>query len=249
MAWLPTALAESTNARIREGKPGYLDASIGAALIPYDPADVKAPPLIRGLVALQSLVVSKPPDLTAGYNHHYWLDPANGNSTAKAILDKLVLLDPSNATVFKANYERFAAKLKEKLVVWDAQMKPFEGTEIASYHRSWTYLARRHGLKIVGYIEPSEPLLLSSTNLDNPPDRDEKAVLIARMAQSRAKLVVAETYQDLALLKEIAGAARAAVVILPSSVSQADGIDDYFAFFDQLYGWLTQALNAVKALP
>src|SRR5439155_23452878 len=24
-AWLPTALAESTNARIREGKPGYLD--------------------------------------------------------------------------------------------------------------------------------------------------------------------------------------------------------------------------------
>ncbi len=247
-AWLPTALAECTNARIREGKPGYLDASIGAALIPYDPADVKAPPLIRGLVALQSLVVSKPPDLTAGYNHHYWLDPANGNSTAKAILDKLVLLDPSNATVFKANYERFAAKLKGKLVEWDAQMKPFEGTEIVSYHRSWTYLARRHGLKIVGYIEPSEPLLLSSTNLDNPPDRDEKAVLVARMAQSGAKLVVAETYQDQAMLKEIARGAGASVVILPSSVSQADGIDDYFAFFDQLYGWLTQALNSVKAL-
>src|SRR5437660_8660882 len=101
MAWLPTALAESTNARIREGKPGYLDASIGAALIPYDPADVKAPLLIRGLVALQSVAVSKPPDRTAGYNHHYWLDPANGNSTAKAILDKLVLLHQSNATVFK----------------------------------------------------------------------------------------------------------------------------------------------------
>ena len=183
-AWLPTALAECTNARIREGKPGYLDASIGAALIPYDPGDVTAPPLIRGLVALQSLVVSKPPDLTAGYNHHYWLDPANGNSIAKAILDKLVLLDRANATVFQANYDRFAAKLREKLVEWDARMRPFEGMEIVSYHRSWTYLAQRHGLKIVGYIEPSEPLLPSSTNLDNPPDRDEKAVLIARMAQS-----------------------------------------------------------------
>ena len=247
-AWLPTALAECTNARIREGKPGYLDASIGAALIPYDPGDVKAPPLIRGLVALQSLVVSKPPDLTAGYNHHYWLDPANGNSIAKAILDKLVLLDPANATVFQANYDRFAAKLREKLVEWDARMKPFEGMEIVSYHRSWTYLAQRHGLKIVGYIEPSEPLLPSSTNLDNPPDRDEKAVLIARMAQSRAKLVVAEPYQDLALTKEIAGAVGASVVILQSSVSQADGVDDYFAFFDQLYGWLTQALNAVRPL-
>jgi len=247
--WLPTALAECTNARIREGKPGYLDASIGAALIPYDPGDVKAPPLIRGLVALQSLVVSKPPDLTAGYNHHYWLDPANGNSIAKAILDKLVLLDRANATVFQANYDRFAAKLREKLVEWDARMRPFEGMEIVSYHRSWTYLAQRHGLKIVGYIEPSEPLLPSSTNLDNPPDRDEKAVLIARMAQSRAKLVVAEPYQDLAMTKEIAGAVGASVVILQSSVSEADGVGDYFAFFDQLYGWLTQALNAVRPLP
>jgi hypothetical protein len=69
------------------------------------------------------------------------------------------------------------------------------------------------------------------------------------MKQSRAKLVVGEPYQDLATLKEIAGAAGASVVILQSSVSQADGVDDYFAFFDQLYGWLTQALNAVKALP
>jgi len=247
-AWLPTALAECTNGRIREGKPGYLDASIGAALIPYDPGDLKAPPLIRGLVALQSLVTSKPPDLTPGYNHHYWLDPANGNSTAKAILDKLVMLDPSNATVFQANYDQFAAKLKDKLDEWDAQMKAFEGVEIVSYHRSWTYLARRHGLKIVAYIEPNEPLLLSSTNLDNPPDRDEKAVLVARMAQSRAKLVIAEAYQDQAVLKEIARAAGASVVILPSSVSQADGLDDYFALFDQIYGWLTQALNAVKAL-
>ena len=247
-AWLPTALAESTNGRIREGKPGYLDASIGAMLIPYDPADVKAPALVRGLVALQSLVLSKPPDLTAGYNHHYWLDPSNGNSTAKAILDKLVLLDPANATVFQANYERFATKLKEKLVEWDAQMKPFEGTEIVSYHRSWTYLARRHGLKIVGYIEPSEPLSLSSTNLDNPPDRDETAVLIARMGQSRVKLVVAETYQNQAMLAEVARAAGASVLTLPSSVSRADGIDDYFALFDQIYQKLAQALNAVKTL-
>jgi zinc/manganese transport system substrate-binding protein len=248
-AWLPTALAECTNWRIREGKPGYLDVSIGAALIPYAPGDLKAPPLIRGLIALESLAVSKPPDLTAGYNHHYWLDPANGDSMAKAILDKLVLLDSSNATVFKANYERFVVRLKEKLVEWDARMKPFEGMEIVSYHRGWIYLARRHGLKIVGYVEPSEPLLPSSTNLDNPPDRDEKAVLIARMAQSRVKLVVGEPYEDLGLLKEIAGAVGASVVILPSSVSRADGVDDYFVFFDRLYGWLTQALNAVRELP
>src|SRR5262249_21788571 len=41
-AWLPTVLAESTNGRIREGKPGYVDASTGATLIPYDPPALTA---------------------------------------------------------------------------------------------------------------------------------------------------------------------------------------------------------------
>ena len=39
------------------------------------------------------------------------------------------------------------------------------------------------------------------------------------------------------------------MVILQSSVSRADGVGDYFAFFGQLYGWLTQALDAVRPLP
>ena len=44
-------LAESTNGRIREGKSGYLDASTGATLIPYGPADVRASVLLRALFA------------------------------------------------------------------------------------------------------------------------------------------------------------------------------------------------------
>ena len=247
-AWLPTVLTECTNNRIREGKPGYLDASTGATLIPYDPAELKASVLVRTLVTLQSLVVPKPAEVEAANNHHYWLDPANGIAIAKAILDRLVRLDPPNAMVFQANYERFTAKLKEKLIGWDAQMKPFEGTEIVSYHRSWTYLARRHGLKIVAYVEPTEPLVLSVTNVSNPPDRDEKAALIAKMTQSRVKLIVAESYQDQALLQEIARATGAAVLTLPASVSQADGADDYFALFDQIYRKLSQALGAAKTL-
>ncbi|MBI3826220.1 MAG: zinc ABC transporter substrate-binding protein [Candidatus Rokubacteria bacterium] len=247
-AWLPTALTESTNNRIREGKPGYLDASTGATLIPYDPAELKASPLVRTLVALQSLALPKAPDVAAANNHHYWLDPANGLAMAKAILDRLSLLDPSNTAFFQANHDRFAATLYEKLLEWDARMRPFEGTAIVSAHRSWTYLARRHGLKIVAYIEPSEPLILSITNVSNPPDRDEKTALIAKMGQSRVKLIVAESYQDPALLQEIARATGASVLALPASVSETDGVDDYFVLFDQIYRKLTQALGAARTL-
>ena len=112
-AWLATALTECTNNRVQEGKPGYLDASTGATLIPYDPAELKAALLVRTLVALQSLVIPKSPEVAAANNHHYWLDPENGIAIAKAILDRLSLLDPSNATLFQANHDRFAAKLRE----------------------------------------------------------------------------------------------------------------------------------------
>jgi len=97
----------------------------------------------------------------------------------------------------------------------------FEGTGIVSYHRSWTYLARRHGLKIVAYVEPNEPLILAVTNVSNPPDRDEKAAVIAKMGQNRVKLIVAETYYDPAIPQEIARATGASVLTLPS-VSHAD---------------------------
>ena len=243
-AWLPTVLSETTNSRIREGKSGYLDASTGATLIPNDPADVRASVLLRALFAVQAAVVSKETQIPAGNNHHYALDPANGLPTAQAILGKLVLLDPTHADVFRANYERFASKLTEKLAEWDARMKPFEGTAIVSAHRSWTYLAQRHGLRIVGYVEPPEPLVLSVTNVDNPPDRDEKAELVAKMSQRGVKLIVAETYQNQATLGEIARRAGASLLALPSSVSQAEGVDDYFALFDTIYQRLTPALQA-----
>jgi len=246
-AWLPTVLAETTNSRIREGKSGYLDASTSATLIPYDPADVKASVLLRALFAVQAAVVSKETQMPASYNHHYALDPSNGLPTAQAIFDKLVLLDPTHADAFRTNYERFASRLTEKLAEWNARMKPFEGAAIVSAHRSWTYLAQRHGLRIVAYVEPPEPLVLAVTNVDNPPDRDEKAQLVAKMSQHGVKLIVAETYQNQAMLGEIARRAGASLLALPCSVSQAEGIDDYFTLFDTIYGNLTQALQTARS--
>lgn len=245
-AWLPTALAESTNSKIREGKSGYLDASTGAALIPNDAADVKASVLLRALFAVQSAVVSKDTQMPLGNNHHYALDPSNGLTTAQAILDKLVLLDPTNAVVFRENYERFAAKLTAKLAEWDAQLKPYEGMEIVSAHRSWTYLARRHRLQIVAYVDPPEPLVLAIDNVDNPPDRDEKAELVAKMTLRGVKVILAESYQNQAMLREIARKADASVLVLPWSVSQAESIDDYFALFNRIYESLARALRAAR---
>lgn len=242
-AWLPTALADSTNSRIREGKPGYLDASQGASLIPYDPGELERPFLFNALVILNSLFGKGGQEVRLGSNHHYWLDPANGEAIARAIFERLALLDPPRADFYQANYERFASRLKEKLKEWDTLMKPFEGAEIVSYHRSWTYLARRHGIKILDYVEPKEPLVQGPTNVYHPPDGDEISSLTARMRRGRVKLVLAESYQDQAVAEHIARRAGARLLTLPSSVSEKEGIEDYFQLFDRVYQALFKALK------
>ena len=181
---------------------------------------------------MQSAVVSKADrDPGLADNHHYALDPSNGMATAQAILDKLVLLDPTNADVFRANYERFTSKLAERLAEWDGADEAVRGhadrqrpSQLDAIWRGGT------ALQISPTSSRPEPLILAVGNLDNPPDRDEKAELVAKMTQHGVKLIVAETYQETRQCSgEIARQAGASLLALPWSVSQADGIDDYFA--------------------
>ena len=242
-AWLPSVIAASTNSRVQERKPGYLDASAGASLITYDPSELHVPVLFNAVLAINTLFAKRGQEVALGNNHHYWLDPANGDAIGKAIAERLALLDPRNADLYRANFVRFSDGLPGRLAEWDALMKPFEGTGIVAYHRSWTYLARRHGLKVVGYVEPREPIVLGPTNLYNPPDRAERDALVTLMAERRVRLVLTERYQDLRLADEIAGRAGARLLVLPSSISASEGIDDYVQLFDHIYRELVRALE------
>ncbi len=242
-AWLPTALAESTNSRIMEGKLGYLDASTGAHLIAYDQEELERPFLFNIILSLNPFLGRGVPQAELGNNHHYWLDPANGETIARAIFERLALLDAPAAEFYQVNYERFVSKLQEKATEWDAIMKPFAGAEIVSYHRDWTYLARRHGIKVFDYVEPKEPFILGPTRISSPPDQADLSTLIARIRRSRVKLILANTYQDRAAAGQIARGTGARVLILPSSVSRSEGIEDYFQLFDRVYQELSKALQ------
>jgi zinc/manganese transport system substrate-binding protein len=241
-AWLPALLSDSVNSRIIEGKPGYLDVSRGVALIPYGPDELERPPLFNVMVGLAALLGGRR-ETELGNNRYYWLDPANGEVIARTISERLALLDPPHAAFYQANYARFVARLQDKLQAWDAMMRPFAGTEIVSFRRSWTYLARRHGIKISGHIEPQEPLVLGATTVRSRPGGDELALLVAHMQQQRIKLIVAETYQDRSVAQQVATRAGAQLLLLPAAVSQRQGMYDYFQLFDHIYAQLVKALQ------
>jgi zinc/manganese transport system substrate-binding protein len=116
-------------------------------------------------------------------------------------------------------------------------MEPFRGMQLVSYHRSWNYLLRRHGLKVFDYIEPKETL---------PPSAAYMASLVDRMKRSGVKVILAETYQNRPIIDEIARQTGAKALVLPSSVSEDQGIKTVFEFFDRIYGELVPALRAAK---
>lgn len=230
VGWLDNALINARNLKVMEGESGFVDCSVGVDIIPYEAQEIEGTPFFM-------LNLSTGGTVRLG-NHHYWLDPGNNEIIARNIYEKLAAVDPGHATFYHTNYERFAARLREKLQEWDAMMAPFQGAQIVSYHRSWTYLVRRHRMKVFDYIEPKETI---------PPSAAYMVSLVDRMKRRGVKIILAETYQDRKIVEEVARLTGARALMLPASVSADLGIRDVFQLFDRICRELAQALQAVKA--
>jgi zinc/manganese transport system substrate-binding protein len=88
-------------------------------------------------------------------NPHYWLDPENGRRMAKAMDDKFSELRPADKAYFAQREADFDKRLTEAEKRWDAEMAPYKGRKVITYHRSWPNFCERFGLQVVDYVEPS----------------------------------------------------------------------------------------------
>jgi len=138
IGWLPPLITQSTNPKIQVGAPGYFDASRFAKILEIPTGQVTR---AEG-------------DVHPLGNPHYWLDPENGLRIAKGVADKLSEMRPSDAAYFGQRYSDFEQRLKQADQRWLAEMKPYEGRKIVTYHRSWPNFAEHFHLNVVGYVEP-----------------------------------------------------------------------------------------------
>src|ERR1700724_1065307 len=121
IGWLPPLITQSSNPRIQVGAPGYFDASRFAKILEIPTGQVTR---AEG-------------DVHPLGNPHYWLDPDNGLRIAKGIPNTPSEMTPNDANYFAERYEAFEKRLKESDEKWQAQMKPYAGRKVVSYHRSW----------------------------------------------------------------------------------------------------------------
>src|SRR5437667_8954060 len=221
IGWLPPLITQSTNPKIQVGAPGYFDASRFARILEMP----------------TGAVTRAEGDVHPQGNPHYWLDPDNGLRVAKGIADKLSEMRPGDSTYFAQRYTEFEQKLKQADQQWMAQMRPYAGRKIVTYHRSWPNFAEHFGLNVVGYVEPRPGI---------PPSPQHTVDLIGQMKRDGVKLIVVQPYFDSNTPNAIARETGAKVVVLMPSVGGEKEITDYFKLFDDDIAKLKQAFDETK---
>ena len=218
IGWLPPLIQQSRNAKIQPGRAGYLDASLGATIL-----EIPTGQITRAMGDVHPLG-----------NPHYWMDPENGKRIAKEIADKLSELRPNDRAYFQQQLADFTTRLDAAEKRWLAQMAPYKGTKVVTYHRSFPNFAERFGLDIVGYVEPKPGI---------PPTPQHTLDLINEMKRQNVKLVLVEPYFDLKTPNAIGRDTGAQVLVMPPSVGGVKDVTDYFKLFDYDINLLVDAIK------
>ena len=221
IGWLPPLITQSGNGKIQPAGQGYLDASQFAEILEIP----------------QGNLTRAEGDVHPMGNPHYWLDPNNGRRIAKGIAAKLSALDPADQAYFQQREQDFEKRLAEADKKWLAQMAPYRGRKVVTYHRSWPNFARHFGLDVIGYIEPRPGI---------PPTPSHTIELVNLMKRENVKIELIEPYFDTKTPNSIASMTGGKVVVMMPSVGGKPEITDYFKLFDYDIGILTQAFQQTQ---
>src|SRR4051794_10734856 len=218
IGWLPPLLDQSRNNNIRPGATGYLDVSQGVEILDHPNGAVN-----RSMG-----------DVHPMGNPHYWLDPANAVRIAIQVRNRLAQLRPADAAFFDQRLNNFKLRINEANKRWQAELAPFKGTKIVTYHNSWPNFTKHFNLDVVGYVEPKPGIT---------PSPSHTLELINQMKEQKVKVILMEPYFDRKTPDFIAAQTGAKVVVMYPSVGAVAGADDYIKLFDRNIADLTKALR------
>jgi zinc/manganese transport system substrate-binding protein len=218
IGWLPPLLDQSRNNDIRPGQKGYLDLSLGVEILERPSGNVN-----RSMGDVHPLG-----------NPHYWLDPANAVRMAIEISAKLTELRPADGPYFAQRLQAFKVRMNDANKRWLAQMAPYRGAKIITYHPSWPNFARHFSLEVAGTVEPKPGI---------PPSPSHTLEIINLIKDQKIKVILMEPYFDRKTPDFIAEKTGAKVVVMYPSVGGKPGLDDYFKLFDYDLGELVKALQ------
>ncbi len=214
IGWLPPLLRQANNPKIHTSQKGFLDCS----------------------VYLQKIEIPQAVSRAAGDVHpegnpHFHLDPYNVPIIAKAIYDRLLLINPEDATVYTQNYNAFNAKWKEALTKWDTALKHLNGKSVVSYHKLYNYFLHRYGITLAATLEPVPGI---------PPTSKHIKSLEPLIAEKKVAFILQDIYHPDDAAHYLSKKYGVPFILLPHDVNATTDAYDIFALFDTIVRRLSQ---------
>jgi zinc/manganese transport system substrate-binding protein len=211
VGWLPVAIQGAANPKILPGKNGYFEA---AAQVPL---------LDAGGAANRALG-----DVHPVGNPHVNMDPVRMATIARALANRLALIDSAGASQYRRGADTFAAKVDRRVRSWRGQLSGAPG--VVLYHRDAIYLLDRFGVPLLGTIEPIPGV---------PPTGRQISALTSEL-EGRSGIIIYAPYQSAKAPKSLAGNLGWRVVQLPMEPPKgADG--------DSYLGHIGRWVNAIAS--
>ena len=150
------------------------------------------------------------------------------------IANKLTELRPQDGQYFAQRLQNFKVRMNDANKRWVAEMAPFRGAKIVTYHNSLPNFVRHFGLVVVDHVEPKPGI---------PPSPSHTLELINEIRDQKVKALLMEPYFDRKTPDFIADRTGAKVVVMYPSVGGKAGLDDYFKLFDYNIDQLVKVLK------
>ncbi|MCD4784715.1 MAG: metal ABC transporter substrate-binding protein [Candidatus Eremiobacteraeota bacterium] len=222
IGWSPVLERGARNPRIMKGASGYIDCSSGIR-----PVEVPSTRIDRSMGDVHPLG-----------NPHYLTDPNNAIIVAKNIAKAFKKKDPANAGYYNKRLKAYVKKLIRAQIGWLKAMRPYKGLKVVTYHKNWSYLSKRFGLKVIGYVEPKPGIAPSPAHISK---------LIKAMKAHNVKILIRAPYFESKIPDMICRQTGARQVVLPLMPGAVKGADNYIDMFNIIISRLTNAARAVGA--
>lgn len=92
----------------------------------------------------------------SGIDPHAWLDPMNAAVWMQALAERLAVMDPDNADLYRSNAEAGVADLQTLIDTMSEQLAPARTVGLIAFHDAFQYLEARFGLHMVGSVTPGD---------------------------------------------------------------------------------------------
>jgi ABC-type Zn uptake system ZnuABC Zn-binding protein ZnuA len=217
-AFAPGLLLNARNDAIEPGGPGFVNVSDG-----WEAIEVP-----------QSLS-RKAGDLHPQGNPHMNLDPRAGRFMARAVHEALLRLDPAARAGYDERFAAYAKELDAAQTRWSELRETLRGKRIAVYHQEFNYLARYHGIEIVGSIELRPGI---------PPTPNHLAELIDAMRREDARVILIAPWSRNRDVERVAERTGAALVEVPNQAGGSDETATWIDTMDTIHERLAAALEA-----